>query len=210
MSVIAPTITTNDAHEYRAQMELIARFSEGVHIDFADGIFAPSELLPIDQAWRSDDLVTHIHVMYQDVLRAVDEIIALEADLVILPAEADNLKEALEILNDNGTRCGIAMLPETSLADLEELEIDGLFEHILIFAGHLGYQGGKADLSQLEKVAEVRDKYDDIELGWDGGANQDNVAQIAGAGVDVINVGGAIKNAEHPDQAYEVLQKSVS
>ena len=152
MPVITPTITTDDPHEYRAQMELIASFAEGVHIDFADGVFAPTELLHIDKAWRSDDLITHIHIMYQKPSEIIDDVIHLEADLVILHAESDNVRESLELLQENGTRTGIALLPETSVADLQELDIDNLFDHILVFGGHLGYQGGKADLDQLAKI----------------------------------------------------------
>lgn len=210
MAVITPTITTNDKHEYRAQMELITRFAEGVHIDFADGVFAPSELLHIDDAWRSDDLVTHIHVMYQDPMSVIDDIIALEADLVILHVESDNIKEALETLRENGTRTGIALLAESTLSDIEDAHIDGLFDHVLIFGGHLGFQGGKADLSHLEKVKLIKDSYDDIEIGWDGGVTDQNIQQIVDAGVDVVNVGGFIKNAEKPQKAYETLTNLLS
>ena len=77
MSVICPTITTNDPHKYREQMEIIASYTEGVHLDFTDGVFAPSELLPIEDAWRSDDLVTHAHIMYQNPLLVVDDIMLL-------------------------------------------------------------------------------------------------------------------------------------
>ncbi len=210
MSVICPTITTTDAHVYREQMDLIATYTEGVHIDFADGAFAPTELLPIEDAWRNDDLVTHAHIMYQKPLEFVDDIINLEADLVILHAESDNVKEALEALQENGTRTGIAMLPETSLADLEELEIDDLFDHVLVFGGNLGYQGGKADLDQLEKVKRLRKHYPDIEIAWDGGVNESNAKQISEAGVDILNVGGTLKNAEDPKKAYDTLLSLVS
>ena len=80
MAVITPTITTDDAHVYRDQMTIIASFSEGVHLDFSDGIFAPSEMLSIEEAWRNDDLVTHAHIMHQKPLDILDEIIHLEAD----------------------------------------------------------------------------------------------------------------------------------
>ncbi len=127
---IAPTITTDDPNEYRVQMDRIATFADGVHIDFADGEFAPSKMLPIDQAWRTDDLITHAHVMYQRPLEFIDDIIHLEADLVILHAESDDLKECLEMLNNIGVRTGVAILPETSVGDLKELEVDDLYEHI--------------------------------------------------------------------------------
>ena len=206
MTIVTPTITTDDAHEYRNQMELIASYSEGVHLDFSDGIFSPSTLLPISEAWRHDVLITHAHIMYQDPLSVINDMIALEADLVILHAESDNVKEALEQLVENGTRTGIALLPETSVAELQELEIDGLFEHILIFGGHLGFQGGEADLHQLDKITKLKELYDDVEFAWDGGVNADNAAQIAKAGVNVLNVGGYLKNAADPATTFTNLQ----
>lgn len=210
MSVICPTITTNEPHKYREQMDIIATYTEGVHLDFADGVFAPSELLPVEDAWRSDDLVTHAHIMYQNPLKIVDDIINLEADLVILHAESDKVKECLEALIDNGTRTGIALLPETSLADLEELDINGSFDHVLVFGGKLGFQGGKADLDQLDKVKRIRSSYPDIEIAWDGGVNDTNVKSISEAGVDIINVGGYLSKAEDPKKAYDSLISLVS
>lgn len=210
MSVICPTITTSDPHEYRNQMDLIATYSEGVHIDFADGIFAPAELLPVEDGWRSDDLVTHAHIMYQKPLDVVDDIINLESDLVILHAESDDVSKCLEILQDNGTRTGIALLPETSVADLKELDIDEYVDFILVFGGHLGYQGGEADLDQLTKVAQIRKNYPDIEIAWDGGVNDTNIDQISKAGVDIINVGSFIHSAEDPKKAYDTLASLVS
>ncbi|MDO8265666.1 MAG: hypothetical protein Q7T41_01835 [Candidatus Saccharibacteria bacterium] len=203
---IAPTITTDDPDEYRAQMDRIAGFADGVHIDFADGEFAPSKMLPIDQAWRTDDLITHAHVMYQRPMEFIDDIIHLEADLVILHAESDDLKECLEMLNNIGVRTGVAILPETSVADLKDLDIDDLFDHILVFGGHLGYQGGTADLSILKKVEQVRHEYPDVEIGWDGGINAENAAQIVKAGVTVLNVGGYFKKAEDPKKAYATMK----
>ncbi|MCA9324072.1 hypothetical protein KC992_03125, partial [Candidatus Saccharibacteria bacterium] len=95
MAVITPTITTADAHEYRDQMTTIESYAEGVHLDFADGQFASSTLLPLDQAWRSDHLITHAHIMYQKPLDVIDDIMHLEADLVVLHAESDDIKECL-------------------------------------------------------------------------------------------------------------------
>lgn len=210
MAVITPTITTDDTHEYRIQMERIAFISEGVHIDFSDGEFAPTQLLPLDQAWRSDDLITHAHIMYQKPLDHIDEIMHLEADMVILHAESDDVAECLEILQEHGTRTGIALLPETSVAELQDMHIDNLFDHILVFGGHLGFQGGKADMSVLAKVQKLRDEYPDVEIGWDGGINDENIAKIAATGVDILNVGSYIKLAEDPKKAYAKLQSLIS
>lgn len=210
MSVICPTITTSDPHVYREQMEIIASYTDGVHLDFSDGIFSPAELLPLDEAWRSDDLITHAHIMYQNPLEFVDDIIHLEADLVILHAESDDVKKCLQALRDNGTRTGIALLPETSVADLQELEIDDLFDHVLVFGGHLGFQGAEADLDQLEKVKRIRKAYPDIEIAWDGGVNDKNARQISDAGISILNVGGYLHGAKEPKTVYDTLVSLVS
>jgi pentose-5-phosphate-3-epimerase len=191
-------------------MEVIASYTDGVHLDFSDGVFAPNELLPIEEAWRSDDLVTHAHIMYQKPLDIIDEIIHLESDLVILHAESDDVKKCLKALRENGTRTGIALLPETSVADLQDLDIDDLFDHVLIFGGHLGFQGGEADMDQLEKVKRIKKTYPDIEIAWDGGVNDKNAKQIAGAGVSIINVGGFLHNAVEPKTVYDTLVSLVS
>ncbi|MFT4532420.1 MAG: pentose-5-phosphate-3-epimerase [Candidatus Saccharimonadales bacterium] len=204
-AVITPTITTDDPHEFRDQMTLIGGFADGVHLDFSDGVFSPSTLLHIKDAWRSDDLITHAHVMYQDPYSVIAAIENLEADLVILHAESDNVKKCLQKLSENGTRAGIALLPDSDVSDIVDLEIDGLFEHVLVFGGRLGFQGSDADMEQLNKIKAIKKTYPGIEIGWDGGVNDANVKSIVSGGVDVVNVGGHIKNADKPQKAYDKL-----
>lgn len=205
MGIITPTITTTDAHEYGEQQEIIASYSGGVHLDFADGVLAPTKLLSIDQAWRSDSLITHAHIMYQKPLEVLDDIMKLGADLVVLHAESDDIVTSLTRLQENGTRTGVALLPATTVDDLKKLKIDELFDHVLVFGGHLGFQGGEADLSLLKKVEQLKTAYPELEIAWDGGVNDKTAKQIANAGVDVLNVGGYLKNAEDPKKAYDEL-----
>ena len=208
MSIVVPTITTDDPHEYREQMELIATFSEGVHLDFADGEFAPTELLPLATAWRDEQLITHAHIMYQRPLEVMSDIIRLDADLVILHAESDDVETCLEQLQENGTRTGLALLPETPMSVLADYK--DLFDHVLVFGGNLGYQGGEADLDQLEKVTKIKKMYPDVEIAWDGGVSKATIRQIADAGATVLNVGSAVKKAENPKKAYDELVSLLS
>jgi len=208
MAVITPTITTNDVNVYRAQMDAISGFADGVHVDFADGNFTKTTLLPIKEAWRSEDLITHIHVMYRNPLREVKRIARFEADLVILHQESENLKKCLIKLHKEGVRTGIALLPETPVLALREFE--GYFDHVLVFGGRLGYQGGEADLNQLGKVKEIKASFPDVEISWDGGVNDKNAEKIMKAGVSILNVGSFIKNAQDPKKAYDLLTSLVS
>ena len=80
---------------------------------------------------------------------------------------------------------------------------------MLIFGGHLGYQGGEADLDLLDKVQKVRDLYPDVEIAWDGGVNDKNAKKLAKAGVDVLNVGGFLHKSKNPEVTYQKLSKLV-
>jgi pentose-5-phosphate-3-epimerase len=46
-----------------------------------------------------------------------------------------------------------------------------------------------------------------LEIGWDGGVTDQNISQLAFAGVDVFNVGGFIQKAEDPEKAFHVLER---
>ena len=58
---------------------------------------------------------------------------------------------------------------------------------------------------QMEKIALVRNMKPEVEIGWDGGANINNVRALAHADLDVINVGSAISNAPNPAEAFQEL-----
>ena len=95
------------------------------------------------------------------------------------------------------------MIQSTSVESVASLVAK--VDHVLIFSGTLGHFGGVADLGLLHKANEIRLLEPDVEIGWDGGANADNVARLSHGGVDVIVAGGAIQNAEDPARAYGEL-----
>ena len=79
----------------------------------------------------------------------------------------------------------------------------------MIFSGNLGQNGGTADLLQLEKVRILKRIKASVEIGWDGGANIENVRTIAQAGVNIINVGSALANAKNPTKMFAALSAEV-
>jgi len=75
----------------------------------------------------------------------------------------------------------------------------------MLFSGALGQYGGEADLLLLEKVPLIREIHRNIEIGWDGGANLENIRQLVHGGISVVNVGSAIANAEDPQKVYDAM-----
>lgn len=211
MSQIAVCVTpqTTDPHEYREQIERVAAFAPRLHLDFMDGAFAPVRSLNVAQAWWPKGVTTDIHLMYQKPRQYLETLIGLQPSMVILHAEAEGDTAAqLEYLKKCGIRAGVALLQSSQPGDHQKM-IE-VADHVLIFSGDLGHFGGTAALDLLNKVSLIKAINPAVELGWDGGANAENIQQLAQAGIDVINVGGAIQRAADPAQMYDTMIKSIS
>ena len=215
MTIIAPTITTNDPAVYAGRLEDLLTFAPRIQIDITDGQFAPSQTINLNQVyWPPADkreCKIDLHLMLKRPIDWLDQIVAVVPDKVILHAESDDagrmLPRIYEHLQRFGMQVGVALLPETQPA--EDADIIRVVDSVLIFGGHLGYQGGVADLTQLGKIPAIQQINSTVTIEWDGGANLSNVSQIAAAGVDQINIGSAISGASDPAAAYRQLVEAV-
>jgi ribulose-phosphate 3-epimerase len=204
MAVICPTVTTTNNKDYRESIERICEFAERIHIDFADGMFAPVKMVSIEDAWWPVGPVIDFHIMYKNPLAEIEEIIVHQPHLVVIHAEADSAAEFIDELEDMGIKRGVALLKDTPVSAIKDLLPK--LDHVLIFSGDLGHYGGTVDLSLLDKVKELKALKPDIEIGWDGGINDKNARDLAKGGVDVLNVGGFIQKSPDPENAYDTLK----
>jgi len=205
MTTICPTITAAEQHSYRSQVEQIEPFAVRWHIDVADGDLAPRQLIELDKLWWPGNVQVDLHVMYRNPADHIELFIVQHPRLIVIHAEAEgDFIEWSSTLRRHGIEVGVALLPETPVSLIAQA-ID-LIDHVLIFSGNLGYQGGsQADLGLLDKARELRELKPTLEIGWDGGVNDENVAALAAGGIDVLNVGGFIHGAHNPAAAYERL-----
>lgn len=69
---------------------------------------------------------------------------------------------------------------------------------VLVMSVHPGFGGQKFIPSSLEKVRWLKEKREEKGLSYkieiDGGVNKNNIAEIAGNGVDIIVAGTAVFN----------------
>ncbi|MBC7581417.1 hypothetical protein H7097_00935 [Aeromicrobium sp.] len=205
---ICPTITAETTDEYMEQMQRIEPFATRIHVDITDGDFAPHKLVNFDQVWWRGDRTIDLHVMHRYPVDHMEIILAMSPRLVIVHAEAEgNLMGFIEYLHRHGVEVGLAILPRTRVEDIAPAL--PVIDHLLVFSGNLGYHGGQADLDLLDKVRKARELKPTIEIGWDGGINDQNARVLAEAGVDVLNVGGFIQGSGNPAGAYATLKALV-
>lgn len=208
MAIVVPTVLAENAHQYREQIERVAGFARRIHLDFTDGIFTKAKTISLEQAWIPENTAIDLHIMHAAPAMHLQEILDLKPRLVIVHAEAEgSFVKLAEKLHAAGVKTGVALLSKTDPYDLRAAMKH--IDHVLIFSGDLGHFGGTADLGLLKKIKHIRHLKPSVEIGWDGGINDENIAEIARAGVNVLNVGGFIQRSENPSDAYEQLNNLV-
>lgn len=209
MTRIVPCITVESEDDYKAAVERLSPFATRVHIDIMDGEFAPTKSIPVDKIWWPQEWTVDIHAMVARPSRYIQALIQMRPATVIFHAEVkEDLTPVIQQLKAVGVHAGVGLLKPTVPNTVTEYIETA--DHVLVFCGNLGYYGGKASLMQLEKVRLIRNIHPDVEIGWDGGANLENVFSLAQGGVDVINCGGAISRATDAAQAYQQLVAEIN
>ena len=206
---ICPSILASYSDEYDRQIEHVAPFATRLHIDVADGSFAPNKTVEANEIWWPGGIRADVHVMYRRPIEIIDTLIALEPQLVIMHAEAEgDFITLAKRLHYHGIEAGIALLPQTQPEYIRPgIE---LVDHVLLFSGDLGHYGGQADLSILEKVKAIRAMSQRVEIGWDGGVTDENIGALADGGIEVVVSGGFIQKAKKPRVAYDQLRHAAN
>lgn len=187
-------------------MERIAPFAHRIQIDLTDGIFAAPRTINPEQTWWPVGLQADFHLMYKNPQSAVAALLEHGPHMLIIHAEASGRFDPIaRLCRKRNVKIGIALLPNSHPASI----VPALYhiDHVLIFSGDLGKFGGHADLDLLKKVDFLKNHKHDLEIGWDGGINSQNIAQLVSGGVDVLNVGGFIQNADDPERAFHALER---
>lgn len=209
MAVVCPTVTAEDPHSYREQVARLEPFATRIHIDLADGEFAPTKLVGLAQVYWPESMQADLHIMYQNPHEQLETAISLQPNMVIIHAEASgDLHGMILELQSVGIKAGVALLAESKPDDYADLI--SAADHILLFAGKLGYQGGEADMNVLKKIPDIRIINPIAELGWDGGIDVENAPLLVQEGIEILNIGGYIHHADDPAAAYKTVTQLVA
>ena len=204
--IIAPTLLTSDANEFTRLISLYPTFAKRMQIDVVDGSFVATTTIPESAITALPTTIpVDFHMMVARPSEHLPHILRLKPNLCIFHAEAtEDLLPIFAQLKQAGIKAGVALLQRTYPAAVEQYIKAA--DHVLIFAGALGKNGGQADLLQVEKVKLIRAINPNVEIGWDGGINIENVRTLAHSNINVLNVGSALKT-DDPKTTWEELMK---
>jgi ribulose-phosphate 3-epimerase len=205
MASVAPTILATTPDDYAARIDRVKPFAKRLHIDVCDGVFIDTKTVGLSQVYDIDGVPFDLHLMMSHPEGQIENICALRPSLVIVHYEADADRETLfRELQSMDIRVGLAINPETTIEQVKD--ILPTLNHLLIFTGRLGHNGGEFRTDCLEKIGQARAINPDLEIAVDGGVNQETGRMAVEAGANLLDCGSFIHDAADPEIAYVALE----
>jgi ribulose-phosphate 3-epimerase len=212
MFEIAPSILSAD---FGRLAEEIHAIEEGgakiVHFDVMDGSFVPNITigLPVLESIRkTTDLPIDAHLMIEEPSRYAARFVEAGANMVSVHVEADtHLQRTLTAIREAGGQAGVAINPATSLTSVEE--VLAFADYVVLMSVNPGFGGQKFiptsidKLRRLRRMIEERDLQTRIEI--DGGIGAANIAEVVGAGAEIVVAGSSVFGGGRPIEALREL-----
>src|SRR5215475_5730758 len=212
---IAPSILSADFSRLGDQIGVVERAGASLlHLDVMDGRFVPNITigLPVVKAIsRATRLPIDAHLMIVEPGRYAEQFVKAGARMVSIHIEADpHAHRTLAAIRSAGGLAGIVINPATSLSALDEAI--KFADYVLVMSVNPGFGGQEFIPESLDKVRRLRKMIDERDLSTrieiDGGINVDNIAEVTGAGAEIIVAGSAIFGARDPAIALREMREA--
>ncbi|KKU15658.1 hypothetical protein A3I34_00600 [Candidatus Jorgensenbacteria bacterium RIFCSPLOWO2_02_FULL_45_12] len=215
--IVIPSLGCRDENCVRSRKKILESFDpKWVHIDVADGKFAPVVLWGVAEEFRdmffgeSDTMVKmnmEAHIMADNPMFLVEEWIAAGAERITAHLEAvrtlENLRELETVCGARNVELGIAVMAETPNDMIEEFCDNVKFWSVL--AVRPGLPGGEFKKEALDKIVFLRERAPESVIEVDGGINEETGKSAKDAGADILVSCAFIFNSVNPEAAYKTL-----
>jgi len=202
MAEIVPAILSDNKKEFKKWLILASQFSKRIQIDIVDGKFAPFLGVlcqPCVKKYSKTNFL-EAHIMIENPESQIKFYQKLGFKKIILHYKAlINAKKYLA----NHSRISIALNPDEPVEILKPYFKN--IETVLIMGVMPGQMGQKFIPETIDKIRQLRQLSDTIEIEVDGGVNQETIGEIVKTGADIVIAGSAIFGASDPKENFEKL-----
>ena len=199
MKKLAPSILSADFSKLAEEVAQIeAGGADYIHVDVMDGHFVPNisfGAAVMKSLLGKTNLPFDVHLMIENPDDYLEDFMTDNTAFITVHQEACvHLNRTVQHIKSLGAKAGVSLNPATSLYVLDYIIED--VDMILIMSVNPGFGGQKFIPSAMEKIRELsevrRAEGLNFEIEVDGGANLDNVQELASAGTDIIVAGSAV------------------
>ncbi|AHG48213.1 D-allulose-6-phosphate 3-epimerase (plasmid) [Rhizobium leguminosarum bv. trifolii CB782] len=181
-----------------------------LHIDVADGHFAPAMLFFPDLVAGVREISTrpiHVHLMVADsiILSQMEQFADAGSDLISLHAENESVaEEALDLLDRRGVAAGMVLKVETPVERIEKYV--SRLRFVTLLGTAIGVKGQGLDekagarLQQAKQIISNCGAAHRIVLAADGGIREHTVPLLRQSGAETVVLGSLAFNAPSLDE----------
>ena len=206
VEVSTSILSVQKGEESKTFFALEASKTDYFHIDVMDGKFVEKDTYQKMLEYsayirRISNAPLDVHLMVEDIKKAVDDFSSVEPNIITFHLEAcKNEEEVLEAINyikQNNCKVGISVKPNTNV---EEVYKYLPYIHMCLVMTVEPGKGGQTYLSEMtEKVRILKNYIDEnhleIDIEVDGGINLKTEPEVKKAGANILVAGTAILNA---------------
>ena len=199
MKRIAPSILSADFSNLGEEIKAVEKAgADWIHVDVMDGHFVPNITIGpmIAKAVRSvTSLPIDVHLMIENPDNYIPAFAEAGASYISVQVEACiHLNRTVQLIKDSGAHAGVVLNPSTPVKSLEW--ILEYVDYVLIMTVNPGFGGQAFIPNSIDKIKALRKQIQDrglsVLIEVDGGVNENTIAEIASAGVDIFVTGSAI------------------
>lgn len=209
MIEIFPTVVPASLEDVEKVATTNAHFANVVHIDAADGRFAPNTTwMPEGETFAvRDGFVYEAHMMVADPLNCGLKFIVAGAQRVLGHIEAmkENAGDIMAAWKRAGaSEVGLGILMDTPLEVLDPY-VGQVHVVQMMTISKIGVQGLPFDERAPARVAELHARYPDLLIAVDGGVNEKTIGPLTTAGARRFCAGSVLSKSSDPASTYRQL-----
>lgn len=219
VEVSTSILNVKKGEESATFFELEAAKTDYFHIDVMDGKFVEKDTYQkmfeyASYIRRISNLPLDVHLMVEDIDKAVEVFSAVEPNIITFHLEAckgrEDVMKKIQYIKDNDCKVGIAIKPNTKIEEIYEFLP---YIHLCLVMTVEPGKGGQTFLSDmvkkiqdLKKYLEENDLETDIEV--DGGINLKTAPIVKNAGANILVAGTAILMANKFEDIINELKNN--
>jgi len=202
--VIAPSILSADfLHLGEVLQTCQSAGADWIHVDVMDGHFVPNLTMGpfiVEHCRRGTDLPLDVHLMVEKPENLIEAYAKAGASRLTVHVETcPHLHRMLEDIKAWGCKAGVTLNPGTPAASI--FPVLPFVDLVLVMSVDPGFSGGTYIPEMVGKVAEIRQKLDEIgSPAWievDGGITSESLPEMKAAGATAFVAATSI--FKHPD-----------